>query len=76
MRLTTKQPSHRLWVNNKEVQQPPDLDQQDQQKEEYMTTTDQGTVQPRPGLDTPVHTYAHPTAMQRQDQTISNQLTD
>eukprot|EP00971_Amphidinium_carterae_P350661 6491675-Amphidinium_carterae.2 len=61
-RLTTKQPSHRLMVNNKEIQQPPDLDKQEQQQDEYITTIGAETIQPPPGLDIAQHTYVQPTA--------------
>eukprot|EP00971_Amphidinium_carterae_P228284 4528161-Amphidinium_carterae.3 len=66
MRLTPNQPEHRLWVNSKEVQQPPDLD--GKQQEEHITANPD-TIQPPPGLDPPAHNYVHPTpkAMARPD---------
>eukprot|EP00971_Amphidinium_carterae_P061594 1219448-Amphidinium_carterae.2 len=77
MRVTTKQPSH--MVNNKEVQQPPDLEKQEQQQDEYITTTNPDTIQPPPRLDIAQHTYVQPTGWQQQrqgqDQTITNRVT-
>eukprot|EP00971_Amphidinium_carterae_P043250 850891-Amphidinium_carterae.2 len=68
-RLTQKQPGHRLWINNKEVHQPTDLDHSGAHQEEQITTTDPDTFQPPPGLEQPVHTYIHPApkAMARSD---------
>eukprot|EP00971_Amphidinium_carterae_P154767 3068574-Amphidinium_carterae.6 len=60
-RLTQKQPGHRLWINNKEVQQPPDLDNAGGEQQEEQQTLQQDTIQPPPGLDLPEHNYIHPT---------------
>eukprot|EP00971_Amphidinium_carterae_P167273 3314644-Amphidinium_carterae.1 len=58
-RLTQKQLEHRLWVKNKEVQQPPDPDNnQGQRQEEHITTDD--TIPQPPGLDISQRNYVHP----------------
>eukprot|EP00971_Amphidinium_carterae_P122151 2418728-Amphidinium_carterae.1 len=76
-RLTQKQPElFLLGVNNKEVQQPPDLDSnQGLPQEEHITTDD--TIPPPPGSTRLGHsTTQHPTpkamAIIWHDQTITN----
>eukprot|EP00971_Amphidinium_carterae_P007035 139197-Amphidinium_carterae.1 len=60
---------HRIWVNNKEVQQPPDLEQAGAQQGEQLTL-EQDTIQPPQGLEQQAtYTYIHPTpnALAKQD---------
>eukprot|EP00971_Amphidinium_carterae_P041561 816197-Amphidinium_carterae.1 len=60
-RLTQKQPgTFRLWVNNKDVQQPPDLENAGPLQDEHITT-EQDAIQLQPGLDPVVLNYVHPT---------------
>eukprot|EP00971_Amphidinium_carterae_P303383 6028370-Amphidinium_carterae.3 len=47
---SSKQPGHRRWIKNKEVQQPPDLDNAGGQQEHQ--TSEQDTIQPPPSLQT------------------------
>eukprot|EP00971_Amphidinium_carterae_P083347 1649624-Amphidinium_carterae.3 len=75
-RLTQKQSGHRLWIN-KEVQQPPDLEQSEVQQEEQ-STQEQDTIQPPPGLEQPAtYTYIHrtPKAMARESYKPQHRLT-
>eukprot|EP00971_Amphidinium_carterae_P322192 6404172-Amphidinium_carterae.1 len=68
-RLTQNQSGQTLWINNKEVQQPPDLDQPQLQQEES-STAKQDTTQPPPSLEQPAaYTYilATPNAMAKQE---------
>eukprot|EP00971_Amphidinium_carterae_P350539 6491609-Amphidinium_carterae.2 len=58
--LTQSQSGHHFWINNKEVQQPPDLDNTSaQQPEDH--TIEQDTLQPPFSLEFPEHTYVHPS---------------
>eukprot|EP00971_Amphidinium_carterae_P013190 260191-Amphidinium_carterae.4 len=68
-RLTQKQSGHRLWINSKAVQQPPNLEQAGEQQEEQ-STHQPNTIQPPPGLEQPaayIYIYPTPKAMAIQD---------